>query len=171
MEAVTPHAPSTERPPPADDEDDSDADGDCYVLDGFVVADTDEVQTSRHPGTDVDARNIVTGKRRRRSTKFIYEDPDFADAVATTMLADVPQDELDAAISGDCGDAVILSGSDSDSDSDTEADGEARPVRRRLPVPLGSDEESEDEDYVLSEETGSDDTVTSDEDDDADEDA
>lgn len=170
MEAAAPHAPSTERPPTADDEGDSDADGDCYVLDGFVVADTDEVQTSRHSGTDVDARNIVTGKRRRRTTKFIYEDPDFADAVAMTMLADVPQDELDAAISGDCGDAIILS--DSDSDSDTEADYEARPVRRRLPVPLGSDEESEDGDYELPEETGSDDTVTSDEDedDDADED-
>jgi hypothetical protein len=161
MESEGAHA---ERPPAAE----SDSDDDCYVFDGFVVADTDEVQTLRPPGTEVDERNIVTGKRRRRSTRFIYEDPDFADAVATTMLADVPPDELDAAISGDCGDAVILTDSDSGSGSDSDSEHAPRPVRRRVPVPLGSDEESEDEDYELSDATGSDDTVTEDEDEDED---
>ena len=169
---MEPGGPRTERAPTpeAPSAGESDSDDDCYVLDGFVVADTDDVQTSRPPGTEVDERNIVTGKRRRRGTRFIYEDPEFADAVASTMLADVPPDELDAAISGDCGDAVILSDSDSDSDSE---DGH-RPVRHRVPVPLGSDEESDDDDddYELPDATGSDDTATSeDEDEDEDEDA
>ena len=92
----------------SDEDDDSDGGppgpDDEYELDGFVVADdTDEdANPETAAGADrdacaIDEGNIITGRRTRRPTRFIYDEPDFADHIATTMLADVPDDEILAA--------------------------------------------------------------------------
>ena len=57
----------------------------------------------------VDPRNILpAGSRRKRKAPERYVDENYA----ALMLDDVPEDELDDALSGDCSDAVIESESE-----------------------------------------------------------
>ncbi len=57
----------------------------------------------------VDLRNILpAGSRRKRKAPERYVDENYA----ALMLEDVPEDELDEALSGDCSDAVIESESE-----------------------------------------------------------
>ena len=97
----------------ADNEDSPESDEE-YVLDDFVVADEDDSEASVTTAlTDVDQSNILPpGKRRRRSTRTIYDEPDFQEQISETMLADVPDDELDAALSDEA--LVADDGSNSD---------------------------------------------------------
>ena len=57
----------------------------------------------------VDPRNILpAGSRRKRKAPVRYVDENYA----ALMLEDVPEDEIDDALSGDCSDAVIESESE-----------------------------------------------------------
>jgi len=79
--------------PPPDDE---------YELDGFVVADEDADDGNTTQLTDVDEANILPpGKRVRRATRTIYDEPDFQVQFSDVMLADVPDDEVAAALGDD----------------------------------------------------------------------
>ena len=108
------------------DEDDAPDPDDEYELDGFVVADSDEVKPaeadSRSRITDVDESNILPpGKRRRKSTRTIYEEPEFQAQLSETMLADVPADEIEAAVEenvDDCSETDGGTGSDYDEDEE-----------------------------------------------------
>ena len=139
---------------------------DEYVLDGFVVGDTSEDQPAPAPtgsALDIDIANIVTGKRKRRATRTIYEEPDFATAICEQMMQDVPEAEITAAIADDCDDAVILtSDEESDEENDEKPSGDAGGDASSF---SGSDAPSDDEDYI-EESTGDDDDDDMDEDDD-----
>lgn len=134
---------------------DDEVDTGTYVIDDFVVEDAeDPVQacaTSTSLLVDVDPANIVTGKRRRCAPKTIYEEEEFSSAIASTMLADVPADEISAAVEEECDDACIESDEDSSNESGDEHETAAAPsvsgpgIRKKRQ----SDEE-EDEDFVLS---------------------
>ena len=99
---------------------DDEVDTGTYVFDDFVVKDAEDPVETCSASTsllvDVDPANIVTGKRRRCAPKTIYEEKEFSRAIASTMLADVPADEIAAAVEEDCDDACI------DSDEETATD-------------------------------------------------
>lgn len=106
---------------------DDEGEAGAYVLDGFVVAEDDDDPACGADAAgdtsalvDVDERNIVTGKRRRRATRTIYEDEEFGRTLAETMLADVPDHELGAALDDDCSDAVILTDDEGDDEHEHE---------------------------------------------------
>jgi hypothetical protein len=107
------------------DSEDSPGSEDEYELDGFVVADDDESVAPETTSTltDVDQSNILPpGKRRRRSTRTIYDEPEFQEQLSDTLLADVPDDELMAALVDDTADVDAGTNSDEYEDSSCEDD-------------------------------------------------
>lgn len=138
---------------------------DEYVIDDFVVSEGDEhaplVHSSR---VDVDVQNIITGKRKRRATRTIYDEPEFACALADQMMSDIPESERDAALWDECDDAVIDTDDEPEHSSEDETSGdepvspspsmpqpaEAVPQRTVSPGTPKADrlpEASDDEDY------------------------
>lgn len=106
----------------AADSEDSPGSDDEYELDGFVVADDDDSAASGATSTltDVDQANILPpGKRRRRSTRTIYDEPEFQEQMSDTLLADVPADELEAALVDDTDDVDAGTNSDEYEDKDS----------------------------------------------------
>jgi hypothetical protein len=108
---------------------DSDAPNE-YLFDGFVVNDDEAAPVLAHSSrVDVDVKNIITGKRKRRATQTIYDDPEFAVAFAEQMMSDIPETERTAALDDECDDAIILTDDETDddlpaSDEDPPAEGD-----------------------------------------------
>jgi hypothetical protein len=164
--------------PEADDAGSDDSVEDSYILDGFVVRDSDAIEASAadaDTGAVVDglsASNIVTGKRRRRSTRFIYDEPEFSEAMCSTLLSDVPAEEYDAVLADDCDDCEIMTDDDNDAESEAAGAGAgagagatgpalAEPADTGTHYDSDYDPEKEEDDVVS--ESGSDSTLSDDE--------
>ena len=124
----------------------------AYLEDGFVVSDDKEDAQERGTSlTNVCATNIVTGKRKRRAPRTIWDDPDFQEQIASAYLADVPDEEMAAALASDVPDAAISSGDedeDADADADEEDDGAGRPAAAAAAA-VAAASASDDEDYEI----------------------
>jgi len=84
-----------------------------YVHDGFVVPDGDgDTEEASSALTEVCSSNIVTGKRKRKPPQSIYDDPEFKQQVESVFLADIPGDELVAALEDDIDDIEVTSEDD-----------------------------------------------------------
>ena len=118
-----------------------------YVYDDFVVRDDTEdgqgdaaATQCTTPLTDIDSSNIVTGTRKRRAPRTIYDEPDFQEQVASMMLADVPDAEMEAALTGETG--ICSSDSDGEGGEADEDDGEGSAFDQ-------GEEEEDDDDFDI----------------------
>lgn len=120
----------------------------------FVIADDAPVERVKEKDTGIDPRNIITGKRRRVTTER-YIDPD----LPSLYLADVPAEELRAAL----GTKAVASAAEAAADEDDDDDDD-----------ITCEDEEEDEEYDESDEdedeSDEDDEDEEDEDDDEEED-
>ena len=138
-----------------DEDEDSGEDDDAGSLVDFVVDDDDaaapEEDKALNDLQDIDEKNIVQGKRKRKATQF-YDREVFASKEYRKMvLDDVPDEELDAAVGGESGDD---DGDDSGEEEDEDSDGEYSEDEEdaEADVSSESDEETDEDSEEDSEE-------------------